>query len=74
MSTIALTADQASLEGIHPDRLYTAKEAAAFLGLCETTVYRMGASGVLKRTGVGPRRGRTKYLGRDILQYLNSES
>lgn len=54
---------------INPDRLYTTPQAAKILGLHPDTVYRIPRS-LLRRTRVGPRRGRTKIRGSDLLAYL----
>lgn len=55
---------------IHPDVLYSAPQVASFLGLHPDSVYRIPRS-LLERTPVGPRGGRTKFWGRDVLKYLN---
>lgn len=60
---------------IHPEALYTAKDVAALLApeggkpLHVDTVYRIPEA-LLKKTRVGPRRGRTLYFGRHVLAYL----
>jgi len=54
---------------IHQERLYTTKEVAEILGLHTDTVYRI-PSALLRRTRIGPRGGRTKVLGADLLRYL----
>lgn len=55
--------------GIYRDRLYTSAEAAEILHLHVDTVYRIPPSR-LRRTKVGPRGGRTKILGADLIHYL----
>ena len=65
------TQDQAPME-IHPDRLYTTEQVAEYLDLHRDTVYRIPRS-LLRRTAVGPKGGRTKIMGRDLLAYLRGE-
>ena len=66
--------DQTTLVGgINPDRLYSTAEAATLLRLHPDTVYRIPA-GSLRRTKIGPRRGRTVILGSDLLAYLRGKA
>lgn len=58
---------------INPNRLYETSAVADLLGLHPDTVYRIPPS-QLRRTRVGPRRGRTKILGQDLLDYLNGKA
>lgn len=61
---------------ISPDALYDVHQVAEFLAppgreaFHPDTVYRMGRRGVLAPVRVGPRRGRTRWRGRTILNYL----
>lgn len=54
---------------LHPERLYDAKEVAKYLGIHRDTLYRI-PDRLLKRSRVGPRRGRTKFKGRDVNAYI----
>jgi hypothetical protein len=59
--------------GIEPTRLYTAKEAAALIGIKnEKTIYRMGSSKKLAVTRTGPKGGTTRFLGSDLIHFLAS--
>lgn len=58
---------------INPDRLYETPDVAELLGLHPDTVYRIPPS-LLRRTRVGPKRGRTKIKGQDLLDYLNGKA
>ena len=62
-----------AVEVINPDRLYTVPEVAAILALHPNTVYTIPEQ-LLRRTRVGPRRGRTKVRGRDLLAYLDGKA
>lgn len=56
--------------GIVPTRVYTAEEAAAALGLNrKQTMYEISEA-ELPRRRIGPRRGSTRFLGRDLLRYV----
>lgn len=63
-------AAEAEAVEIHPERLYSAKQVAAFLGCARDTVYRI-PDRLLPRSRVGPRRGMTKFRGRAVLAYLD---
>lgn len=60
-----------TLDRIHPDRLYKAEEAAEALGLNVDSVYRLGVmkGSRLPKVPLGPKGGKTKFRGRDILRY-----
>ena len=58
---------------IHPQALYDTPEVAEVLGLHPKTVYGIPER-LLPRTRVGPRRGRVKIKGADLLRYLNNET
>lgn len=62
-----------SVETINPDRLYTVPQVAEILDLHPNTVYSIPEQ-LLRRTRVGPRRGRTKVRGRDLLAYLDGRA
>lgn len=57
------------LGSIHPDRLYKSAEVAEILHLHPDTVYRIPAAH-LRRTRVGPNRGRTMVLGAHLIEYI----
>ena len=54
---------------INPHGLYATADVARILGLHPDTVYRIPRA-VLRRTPVGPRGGRIKIMGSDLLLYL----
>ena len=58
---------------IKPHGLYDTPDVARILGLHPDTVYRIPRE-LLRRTPVGPRGGRTKILGSDLLKYIRGES
>lgn len=58
-----------TLDAVHPARLYSMAEVAKIVGIHPDTAYRIPRT-LLKRTPIGPRGGRTKVLGRDLLAYL----
>jgi hypothetical protein len=58
------------VEVIHPERLYDARTAAELLGIHRDTLYRI-PDRLLPRSRVGPRRGRTKFRGRALIEYLD---
>ena len=60
------TVDQ---QEINPHGLYATADVAKILGLHPDTVYRIPRA-VLRRTPVGPRGGRIKIMGSDLLLYL----
>lgn len=64
------TAAPLTLDGVHPDRLYSTVQAAQALELHPDTVYKIPRA-LLPRTPVGPRGGRTKIRGRDLLAYVD---
>lgn len=53
---------------INPHRLYDARETAEYFGIHRDTLYKIPDKH-LPRSRVGPRRGRTKFKGADILAY-----
>lgn len=55
---------------LHPERLYDAKAVAEYLGIQRDTVYKI-SDRHLKRTRIGPSRGRTKFRGRDVIAYID---
>lgn len=61
------------LGGIDIERLYTTAEAALILDLHPDTVYRIPEA-ALRRTRVGPRYGRTRIAGQDLLDYLQRKA
>lgn len=66
--------DVASLADIHPDAFYTAGEVASVLRLSKETVYRLGRTPRLPKTGLGPNGGKTAFLGRAILDYARGRA
>lgn len=56
-------------QDINPHGLYDTAGVAKILGLHPDTVYRIPRA-LLRRTPVGPRGGRTKIMGSDLLLYL----
>ncbi|MGH7468445.1 MAG: hypothetical protein ACRENP_10725 [Longimicrobiales bacterium] len=60
-----------TLDDINPAKLYSAKVAAEVLELNVDTVYRLGRTKMLPRTGLGPKRGKTRFLGSVILHYAH---
>jgi excisionase family DNA binding protein len=58
---------------IHPERLYTTSEVARVLGLHPDTVYRI-SSALLRRTRIGPKGGRTRVRGADLIRYLEGRA
>jgi excisionase family DNA binding protein len=66
--------DRLTLADIHPDALYTPEQAAQALGVCLDTVYRLGRTQQMPASRVGPRGGRTKFVGRVILQYAQPKA
>lgn len=53
----------------HPDRLYKAEAVAQFLAVQRKTVYCIPAR-LLPKVRVGPRGGSIRYIGRDVLRYI----
>lgn len=53
----------------HPDRLYRADAVAGFLGVTRQTVYCIPTRS-LPKVRVGPKGGSVRYLGRDVLSYI----
>jgi len=53
---------------LNPERLYDASQIAEYFGIHRDTLYKI-PDRLLPRTRVGPRRGRTKFKGRDVLAY-----
>jgi hypothetical protein len=52
-----------------PERLYPAADVAEYLGIKRDTLYLIPESR-LRKFRVGPKGGRVRYHGRDVLQYL----
>ena len=52
-----------------PERLYPAADVAEYLGIKRDTLYLIPESR-LRKVRVGPKGGRVRYRGRDVLQYL----
>lgn len=57
-----------TLTELNPHRLYDAKVVAEYLGIHRDTLYKI-PDRHLPRSRVGPRRGRTKFKGQDVLAY-----
>lgn len=67
--TNKLAREPLTLDRVHPDRLYTAGEAAEALDLHPNSIYRLGQTVMLPKVPLGPRGGITRFRGRDILRY-----
>ncbi len=57
---------------LHPEQLYTPDRIAEYLGIKRDTLYLIPEAR-LPKVRVGPRGGRVRYRGRDVLRYTNPE-
>lgn len=66
--------ERLTLDQVHPDRLYTAEQVAQVLDLNVDSVYRIGVmkNSPLPKVALGPRGGKTKFRGRDVLRYAGT--
>lgn len=72
MSGIDKRPDEGATMMIIPDRLYTTAEVAELIDVHLKTAYAIPEK-LLRRTRVGPKLGKVRVRGRDLLAYLGEQ-